>query len=215
MPSASHELDAVTVDAFGTLVGLRDPVERLSAALAERGAARGHAAVARAFAAEAAFYTAHSYEGRDPETLASLRRDCATVFLADLGADLDPEEFASALVGSLEFSLLPGAEDALDILRSAGLALACVANWDFTLPCHLERLGVAGRFDAIVTSAEASVQKPDPAIFRLALARIGVPPGRALHVGDSESDHEGARRAALAFEPAPLATLPRRLGLEG
>ncbi len=204
----------MTVDAFGTLVGLRGPVERLSAALAERGASREREVVARAFAAEAAYYTAHSYKGRDARTLASLRRDCAEIFLADLRADLDPGDFAPALVASLEFSLLPGTEDALDVLRSAGLALACVANWDFTLPSHLARLGVSDRFHAIVTSAEAGVQKPDPVIFRLALARIGVSPGRALHVGDSESDREGARRAALAFEPAPLATLPKRLGLE-
>jgi HAD superfamily hydrolase (TIGR01509 family) len=64
-----------------------------------------------------------------------------------------------------------------------------------------------------VTSAEAGAPKPDPRPFRLALEHVGIAPARALHIGDSETDREGARAAGLAFEPAPLATLPDRLGL--
>jgi FMN phosphatase YigB (HAD superfamily) len=50
-------------------------------------------------------------------------------------------------------------------------------------------------------------------VFRLALERLGVSAGRALHVGDGDADRDGAAAAGLAFEPAPLATLPERLGL--
>lgn len=212
MPSAS-DFDAVTVDAFGTLLELCDPVERLREELDARGVSRARDAVARAFAAEAAYYVPRSLTGRDESSLAALRRSCAGVFLAELDADLDAAEFAPAFVAALEFRLLQGARQALDDLRAAGLALACIANWDYTLPAHLERLGVADRFATIVTAAEAGVQKPDPAIFHLALARLGVPPERALHIGDAEADREGAFAAGLAFEPVPLATLPQRLGL--
>jgi putative hydrolase of the HAD superfamily len=212
---ARRRIDAVTVDAFGTLVELRDPVEPLRAALAERGVERDRAAVARAFAAEAAYYVRRSLAGRDEESLAALRRDCAGVFLAALGVELDPGEFAPAFVGSLEFALVPGAREALDALRSAGLRLACVANWDCALPSHLERLSVADRFDVLAVSALVGAEKPDPAIFRFALARLAVESARALHVGDGAADREGARAAGLPFEPAPLATLPARLGLGG
>ena len=212
MPSA-ESVDAVTVDAFGTLVELTDPSERLRAALSERGVSRGRAAVERAFQAEVDYYVPRSLEGRDEDRLAALRRDCAAVFLAELGADLEPDEFAPAFVAALEFRVVPGARAALERLASAGFRLACVANWDYTLPEHLARLGLADRFAAIVTSAEAGVQKPDPAIFLRALARLGVDPWRALHVGDDEVDRAGARAAGLSFEPAPLATLPERLGL--
>ena len=62
-----------------------------------------------------------------------------------------------------------------------------------------------------MTSAEAGAPKPDPAIFRLALARLEVEPARALHVGDSHADAEGARAAGMRFRPAPLAEAVREL----
>jgi putative hydrolase of the HAD superfamily len=215
MPSASAaNLDAVTVDAFGTIVELLDPVDRLRRALEARGVACERDAVARAFAAEADYYIRNSIRGRDEASLAELRRDCVDVFLADLGAALDPAEFVPAYIDALEFRAIAGVEDTLDALRRAGLALACVGNWDCTLPSVLARLGLAERFEVVVASAVAGVQKPHPAIFALALDRLGgVPPERALHVGDSASDRDGARAAGLAFEPVPLVTLPERLGL--
>ena len=212
MPSASA-IDLVTVDAFGTLVELVDPYDRLGDALAARGVERDRDSVAAAFAAEAAYYLPRSHEGFDAPSLARLRRDCAGVFLAELGAELDPGEFAPAYVEALEFRPMAGAKPALERLRSAGLALACVGNWDISLEEHLVALGLAGYFGTVVTSAEAGAPKPDPAPFRLALERIGVDASRALHTGDSEADREGAAAAGVAFEPAPLATLPSRLGL--
>jgi putative hydrolase of the HAD superfamily len=212
MPSASA-IDLVTVDAFGTLVELVDPYDRLGDALAARGFERDRDAVAAAFAAEAAYYLPRSHEGFDAASLAQLRRDCAAVFLAKLGAELDPAEFAPAYVEALEFHPMAGAEPALERLHSAGIALACVGNWDISLEEHLVALGLSSYFGTIVTSAEAGAPKPDPAPFRLALERIGVDAIRALHIGDSEADREGAAAAGLAFEPAPLATLPSRLGL--
>ena len=57
-----------------------------------------------------------------------------------------------------------------------------------------------------MTTAEAGAPKPEPAVFRLALERLGVEPGRALHVGDEPGDEEGARRPGCASRRAPLAT---------
>jgi len=212
MRSASA-IDLVTVDAFGTLVELIDPYDGLGDALAARGVARDRDAVAAAFAAEAAYYIPRSHEGSDAVSLARLRRECVAVFLAKLGAELDPGEFAPTYVEALEFRPMAGAKAALGRLRSAGISLACVANWDISLEEHLAALGLSSHLATVVTSAEAGAPKPGPAPFRLALDRIGVEPSRALHVGDSEADSEGASAAGLAFEPSPLATLPSRLGL--
>lgn len=209
----SAELDAVTVDAFGTLVVLDEPAEHLQAVLAEHGVERDSEAIAAAFAVEARYYRRRSSAGRDERSLAQLHRDCAGIFLEQLEAELDPEAFAPAFVKSLVFRVTDGSLAALNDLRAAGLALACVANWDITLPQHLARLGLADRFATVVTSAEAGAEKPDPALFRQALERIRVPAERALHVGDEAVDRDGAHAAGLAFEPAPLATLPERLGL--
>jgi putative hydrolase of the HAD superfamily len=212
MPSA-NELDAVTVDAFQTLVELADPVPALGEALARNGHGRDPEIVRRAFEAEVAYYLPRALEGRDADSLRALRVECARVFLETAGAPVEPARFADDFVGALEFRPLPGAENALATLRAAGLALACVANWDVSLAHYLGRAGLTQHFDAIVSAAEAGAQKPDPAIFRLALERLCAKAGRALHVGDDDVDREGALAAGLSFEPVPLATLPARLGL--
>jgi putative hydrolase of the HAD superfamily len=206
------EIEAVTIDAYGTLVALRDPVPMLRTALAERGVERSPADVQRAFEVEVAFYVARSHEGRDEATLALLRRDCSGVFLEALDAELDRDDFAPAFVSSLEFTELPGARQACLELTGAGLRPAIVSNWDVGLHDTLRALELDGVVDIVVTSAEAGAPKPAPAVFKLALARLGVnDPERAVHIGDSAADAEGAQAAGLRFEPAPLADAVRRI----
>jgi putative hydrolase of the HAD superfamily len=204
-------LEAVTLDAYGTLVTLRDPIPALGRALAARGFERGEAEVRAAFRAEVEYYVVRSHEGRDEATLELLRRDCVGVFLEAADAQIDPGEFVPAFVGALEFEELPGAADACRALRAAGLRLAVVSNWDVGLHDHLAALGLDGLVDTVVTSAEAGAPKPAPQVFELALARLGTPAGSAVHIGDSDADAEGARAAGLRFEPAPLADAARRI----
>ena len=50
----------------------------------------------------------------------------------------------------------------------------------------------------VIGSADAGVSKPDPQIFGLATAALGVAPGQTVHVGDLyEYDILGARAAGL------------------
>jgi putative hydrolase of the HAD superfamily len=198
------ELDAVTVDAYGTLVELDRPVERLRELLAARGIARDEEVVRDAFHAEVAYYSAHKVEGRDPDSLADLRERCAGVFAEAAGAaGLERDEFMRALV----FAELPGARVGLARLRAHGLALAVVSNWDVGLHDHLDALGLTPYFATVVTSAEVGAEKPDPAIFRAALDRLGVAPERSLHVGDHAFDEDGAAGAGMHFAPVPLASV--------
>lgn len=81
-----------------------------------------------------------------------------------------------------------------------------VSNWGIGLTEQLERLGVTSLFTSIVTTAEAGAAKPEPAVFRLALEKLGVDADRALHVGDEPGDEDGARAAGMHFAPTPLAT---------
>lgn len=185
------DFDAVTLDAYGTLLELDDPV----GALAEIVPGYDRADIDRAFRAEAAYYAAHAHEGRDQATLAKLRADCTDVFNHALGSHVSPQEFT----GALRFVFLPGALEAADALRRRGLALAVVSNWDVGLRDHLSLLDVL-----VVTSADAGVAKPDPAPLRLAMRRLGVVPKRTLHIGDGEADRESAAAAGTAFAPAPI-----------
>jgi putative hydrolase of the HAD superfamily len=214
MPSTSAPgFDAVTIDAFGTLVELDNPVGRLRAALAERGVERDERAVATAFAAEVEYYLVHKGEGRDDASLLDLRTRCAGVFLDGVAPDLDAEGFEPAFVEALVFRPLDGVVPALERLRHAGLELACVTNWDVGIGEQLELAGLSPFLTAVVSSAEVGVEKPDPRVFTEALRRLGVRPDRTLHIGDDAADQAGAAAAGLSFEPPPVATLPERLGL--
>ena len=198
------DLDAVTIDGYGTMLELDDPLGELRRLLPDHPAGQ----LERGFQAEADHYLAHSHEARDADSLARLHADCTAVFNETAGADLSAEQY----IGALRFRVLPGVPDALRRLRAAGLALAVVANWDFSLHDHLRRHGLAEWFDAVVTSAETGVKKPDPAPFRAALELLGVDAARAVHVGDhAPHDEAGARAAGLRFEPAPLAAAVDRL----
>ena len=198
---------------MGTIVDLDDPAPRLRQELAVRDVERDLEEVAAAFRAEVAYYLPRTLEGRDEASLADLGRRCTAVFLEHADAGLDPTQFTPAFLASIVFRPRAGAAEALGRLRRAGLSLACVSNWDVSLRRHLEEAELAGYFTAIVSSAEAAAAKPDPGAFRVALERLGVKPARVLHVGDGDTDRDGAAAAGIAFEPTPVCTLPERLGL--
>jgi putative hydrolase of the HAD superfamily len=200
------DLDAVTVDGYGTLLTLVDPVPSLTRSLAEHGVEREPDVVREAFAAEVAYYRPEAVRGCDAETLAALRRDCTGVFLRAARAGLEAASFVDAFMTAIRFEAVSGAVETLEALQARGLELAVVSNWDIGLAEHLERLGARGLFSAVVTSAEAGAAKPDPAAFLIALERLGVQPERALHVGDEGEDEQGAEQAGMRFAAAPLAT---------
>jgi HAD superfamily hydrolase (TIGR01509 family) len=201
------DLDAVTLDANGTLIRLVDPVPKLDRVLKERGVERPEGEIRRAFEAEGAVYATRAIDARDRDSFATVQRECTAVFLDELGANgLDPGEFAPLYVATMRFEVMPGVHDALQRLRRRGLELAVVANFDPTLRERLEELGLAASFSAIVTPADAGAGKPDRRIFQVALERLRVPPSRALHIGDGSRDEEGARAAGMEFAWAPIPT---------
>ena len=91
-----------------------------------------------------------------------------------------------------------GVEAALDSLAGAGAALCVCTNKPTDLSITLlDALGMSGRFVAIVGADRAPAPKPDPRHLLAAIAAAGGQPGRALMVGDSISDTEAARAAAV------------------
>jgi putative hydrolase of the HAD superfamily len=81
-----------------------------------------------------------------------------------------------------------------------GYRLMCISNTGYasgaTMRQNLEKIGVAQHFDAMVFSDEVGVAKPDPKIFEVAAARLGLQPSEILHIGDSQVSDIGGGKAA-------------------
>jgi putative hydrolase of the HAD superfamily len=179
---------AVLLDALGTLVELEPPWVHLAAALGTEPDER----LVGAVRAEMDYYRAHSHEGRDAESLGELRGRCAKVLSEALGEEIPVQ----TMMAAIRFRAFPDAGPALTELRGLGLKLVCVSNWDASLPEVLERCGLNGALDGVVSSAEAGVRKPNPAIFAPALKLAGCAPAEALYVGDTPEEDLAAAGAA-------------------
>jgi len=103
----------------------------------------------------------------------------------------------------------PDAPRVVEELRRRGLRLAVVSNTeDGRLRDALEAAGVADGFDLLVDSHLVGARKPDPAIFRYALERLGVEAREAAFVGDSYAHDALPARAhglrAILLDPLDL-----------
>ncbi len=96
------------------------------------------------------------------------------------------------------WELYPDTIDTLRQIRSAGIELGVVSNFDSRLHQVLPALGLAEFFTSVTISTEVGAAKPDGAIFQLALNKHGCAPTEAWHVGDSlEEDYRAAIAAGL------------------
>ena len=88
---------------------------------------------------------------------------------------------------------------ALDELGAAGVSVAVLTNGDPRQQrLKIERTGLAGRFDRILTPAEVGAPKPDAAAFVTACGMLAADPARTVYVGDNlEGDAVGASAAGL------------------
>lgn len=57
---------------------------------------------------------------------------------------------------------------------------------------------IADAFDDIVISAEVGIMKPDPRIYQLSLAHLGLAPRQAVFIDDSLRNIEAAKKLGLA-----------------
>ncbi|NRR30905.1 beta-phosphoglucomutase [Oxalobacteraceae bacterium] len=92
--------------------------------------------------------------------------------------------------------LLPGAVEALALVRAAGLktGLASVSKNAFTV---LDRLGIRASFDYVVDAAYIARGKPDPEIFLKAASELGVDPADCLGVEDAVAGVAAIKAAGM------------------
>lgn len=122
--------------------------------------------------------------------------------LIDLQYPVFLEAYAEVL--DCETRLYPGAMDAVERLRSAGWRTGICTNKPEGLAEELlRRLGVRDAFHALIGADTLPVRKPDPLPLEETVRRAGGLAGRAILVGDTETDRETARRAGV---PSVLVT---------
>jgi len=119
----------------------------------------------------------------------------------ELGVPQPPAEIAAEVVRRMlaryreRLPLLPGAVEAVERLAADfRLGVASSSNRPL-IDAVLDGAGIAGRFDATVSSEEVARGKPAPAVYLEAARRLGVEAGRCAAVEDSAN---GLRAAAAA-----------------
>ncbi|MEV6269638.1 HAD-IA family hydrolase [Kribbella sp. NPDC051936] len=95
-----------------------------------------------------------------------------------------------------ELDFRAGIRDWIATARELGLQVAIASSSPRTwVRPHLERVGAVDLFDHIVTGDEVAAHKPDPAIYELALRRLGVP--WAVAVEDTAHGVAAAQSAGM------------------
>jgi HAD superfamily hydrolase (TIGR01509 family) len=113
------------------------------------------------------------------------------------------------LAHALALPPLPGVLDRLDDARRLGLPLAIASSSDRGwVAGHLDRLGIADRFDAVVTRDDVERTKPDPELFVRAMQALALAPADTLAFEDSLHGVIAAKSAGMrcVAVPNPLLT---------
>jgi putative hydrolase of the HAD superfamily len=165
--------------------------------------------------AQRQFENGASYPDSDAE-FAGMFEQLGRFICAQLDVDPEPaklvQRFLQRFWNDDNWSAFPDVLEALAALRFRGVRVGVLSNAPSDLPVFLDRLGITPFLDFAVVSAQEGVKKPDRRIFEIALARAGVDPGAALHVGDMYlEDILGGRAAGvqtLLMERNPHALFP-------
>lgn len=122
--------------------------------------------------------------------------DAAPGRVARVGAAKEAEYRRLMRAGGLV--ALPGAAAWTERLRLGAWKQAIASSAPgANVSAVLDALGWHGRFDALVAAEDVAAGKPDPEVFLLAAARVGVPPSRCIVVEDAAAGIEAARRAGM------------------
>jgi 2-phosphoglycolate phosphatase len=100
--------------------------------------------------------------------------------------------------------LLSGVADGLIALQQAGIKMGVCSNKPSNFTRRLcEMLEIDRYFGAIYGPEEAGAAKPDPAMLRNAIARLGTTATDSLYVGDMIVDIQTARNAGVVVWVVP------------
>lgn len=108
------------------------------------------------------------------------------------------DELHRSFVNKELWRIYPEVIETLASLRSEGMALGIVSNWDLRLPIVIENMGLTSCFDFVLGSSACGATKPSPKIFEEALKHSRTRPDETLHIGDTyHEDFLGAEGVGI------------------
>ncbi|WP_438446456.1 HAD-IA family hydrolase [Gorillibacterium sp. sgz5001074] len=117
--------------------------------------------------------------------------------LQELGADQEwtedeihhcCHELYDLFTGPEHYQLFEDVKPVLAELHRRGFRLGIISNFAPTLKTILEAKGILHYFDPVIVSTEVGLEKPNPAIFRLALEESGLEASEVLYIGDHDQN---------------------------
>jgi FMN phosphatase YigB (HAD superfamily) len=206
-------VDLVTFDLYDTLVEAVPPRwDRFHSALVAAGfdVAREH--VIRADRDAENLYTIengrHPIRDRSEDDVQVFRLAQARAYLSALGLPTDEATVVNVQQrfvdetqnhGGWQYRAFKEVSEVLDYLQRHHIKRAVISNADADVTRFCLQMGFAPQMDIIITSALVGWEKPDRRTYFAALDPLGIPPERALHVGDQPlSDVIGARQIGMA-----------------
>ena len=113
------------------------------------------------------------------------------------GARVDVGDLLGAMTG--EAAPFPEMVAAIGTIRERGLSTAALTNnWRRDDGAGItDSRGLYGMFDVVVESAIEGLRKPDPAIYKLVCARLGVEPSEAVFLDDLGVNLKSARALGM------------------
>jgi 2-phosphoglycolate phosphatase len=171
-----YSVDAIIFDFDGVLVDTAEDIAVAANAVLSR---YGEPAVSldrarRGIGGGAEALMRYLLPDRDGDTLA----EAAALFKAEYG-----RAFA------VHTLLYPGVRDVLEGFITAGVVMAIATNKTEPITRGLvAEFGLEPYFSAVVGPESVTRRKPEPEAIEQILARVGIPPARAVMVGDSAVD---------------------------
>ncbi len=128
------------------------------------------------------------------------------------GVDIDPVAIRKDLLDLVREKMLesgrpkPGALAAVDICRQAGCKLAIASSsMPELIAASVERMGLVGCFDALVSAEGEAHGKPHPAVYLSAASRLGVHPEVCIGFEDSIFGVQAVKAAGMFCVAVPEA----------
>jgi beta-phosphoglucomutase len=120
----------------------------------------------------------------------------------------EKEAWFRRLVAAEGLAPLPGAVEWIERLARGGWRQAIASSAPrANVEVMVRALGVAPHLGALVAAEDVHAGKPDPEVFLVSAARLGVVPARAVVVEDAAAGIEAARRAGMGSVGAGAAGL--------